>query len=160
MALWGNKDGEDMGTIDIQAVSGANVTFAASIAAYDIQSGDTIIIDRAGTPEYLRVKHVHSTTLIEMTTNVSTSSVAGGDEYAEWSQAPKYTPDSDVTGGLILGASTTEAAAGIDGLVHAGWVKKHTKTRLGVTTTWYETLVASSSVGTVPTATDVAGTDF
>ena len=156
MALWGNKDGDNMGSIDITAISGANVTFATTIADYDVKSGDTLIIDRSGTPEYARVKHVHSTTLVEMTTNLTTSDVSGT-EYAEWSQAPKYTPDSEVTSGSILGASTTEATAGISGLPHTGWVKKITKSRLGVSSTSYETLVASSSVGS---STDIAGTDF
>ena len=33
-----------------------------------------------------------------------------------------------------------------DSVTHAGWIQKHTKSRLGASSTWYETLVASSSI--------------
>ena len=42
-------------------------------------------------------------------------------------------------------------------LTHAGWVKKHSKTRSGVTSVWYETLVASSSITGDAEATDGLG---
>ena len=152
MALYGKAAGLDMGTIAISAVSGKTITFASTIAAYGVEPGDTLVLDRAGTPEYVKVKSVDSTTKVTLWNTPSTA--AAGDHYAELLEAPKYVHQNDE--GNILGASPTEADAGITGLSHAGWVKKHVKSRSdGTTSTWYETLVASSSL-----TDDVAGTDF
>ena len=42
------------------------------------------------------------------------------------------------------------------GMGHIGWVKKHTKNRGGVETTWFETLVASSSISEDTQTGDIA----
>jgi hypothetical protein len=158
MALYGKYDGLGLGATTISSISGANVTFSATVAAYNIEPGDTLLLDPAGDstngPVYRRVKYIHSATVVELESAPVLGTLAGT-EVAELQEAPKYTSSSDVNSGLILGASTTEAAAGITGLPHVGWVKKHTKTRGGVTSTWYETLAASSSI-----TEDIASTDF
>ena len=73
------------------------------------------------------------------------TAAAGKD--CELQQAPRWLTTAEVAGKTVLGASEAETQAASPGTItHAGWVKKHTKTRGGVTSTWYETLVASSSI--------------
>ena len=152
MSIHGNAAGTDMGSVGISSVTGKVVVFASTIAAYGVENGDTLVLDRAGTPEYVKVKSVDSATQVTLWNTPSTT--AGGTKYSELLEAPKHIHENEE--GTILGASKTEADAGITGLTHAGWVKKHTKSRSdGTTSTWYETLVASSSL-----TDDVAGTDF
>ena len=56
----------------------------------------------------------------------------------EWDGTPGYLEST-------IMADTTETGVS-DSVTHAGWLKSHSKTRLGATSTWYETLVASSSI--------------
>jgi hypothetical protein len=143
MALWGNKDGAPFGalTASVAADPGLNLlTFSGSISSYGIEPGNTIIVDTAGTPQFVRVKQVISDTVIETTTNMT--AVAAVD--CEFQQSPKYTSITDVTAGNIVGADLSEVAQG--GTTDPGWLRKYTKTRDGVTVTLFETLVASSSI--------------
>jgi len=143
MALWGNKDGAPFGslTATVAADPGLNLlTFSGSISSYGIEPGNTIIVDTAGTPQFVRVKQILSETVVETTTNMTAVTAID----CEFQQSPKYTSITDVTAGNIVGADLTEIAAG--GTTDPGWLRKYTKTRDGVTTTLYETLVASSSI--------------
>jgi hypothetical protein len=143
MALWGNKDGAPFGslTATVAADPGLNLlTFSGSISSYGIEPGNTIIVDTAGTPQFVRVKQVISDTVIETTTNMTAVSAVD----CEFQQSPKYTSITDVTAGNIVGADLSEVAYG--GTTDPGWLRKYTKTRDGVTVTLYETLVASSSI--------------
>jgi hypothetical protein len=143
MALWGNKDGAPFGslTATVAANPGLNLlTFSGSISSYGIQPGNTIIVDTAGTPQFVRVKQVISETIVETTTNMTAVSAVD----CEFQQSPKYTSIEDVVAGNIVGADLSEVAAG--GTTDPGWLRKYTKTRDGVTVTLYETLVASSSI--------------
>jgi len=143
MALWGNKDGAPFGslTATVAADPGLNLlTFSGSIYSYGVEPGNTIIVDTAGTPQFVRVKQVVSDTVIETTTDMT--AVAAVD--CELQQSPKYTPITEVVAGNIVGADLSEVAAG--GTTDPGWLRKYTKTRDGVTATLYETLVASSSI--------------
>jgi len=143
MALWGNKDGAPFGslTATVAADPGLNLlTFSGSISSYGVEPGNTIIVDTAGTPQFVRVKQVVSDTVIETTTDMT--AVAAVD--CEFQQSPKYTPITEVVAGNIVGADLSEVAAG--GTTDPGWLRKYTKTRDGVTVTLYETLVASSSI--------------
>ena len=144
MALWGNKDGAPFGSLTVDA-TGTVLTFSGSIESYNIQPGDTIIVDTAGVPQYGRVSYVvdSTTVIMENTFNV----VIGKD--AELQQSPKYTSLTDVTAGNILGADLTEvqnADSSVSNLDTPGWLRKYTKTRDGETKTYYEVLVASSSI--------------
>ena len=143
MALWGNKDGAPFGslTATVAADPGLNLlTFSDSISSYGVEPGNTIIVDTAGTPQFVRVKQVVSETVIETTTDMT--AVAAVD--CEFQQSPKYTPITEVVAGNIVGADLSEVAAG--GTTDPGWLRKYTNTRDGVTVTLYETLVATSSI--------------
>jgi len=143
MALWGNKDGAPFGslTATVAADPGLNLlTFSGSISSYGIEPGNTIIVDTAGTPQFVRVKRVISETIVETTTNMTAVSAVD----CEFQQSPKYTSIEDVVAGNIVGADLSEVAQG--GTTDPGWLRKYTKTRDGVTVTLYETLVASSSI--------------
>jgi len=144
MALWGNKDGAPFGSLTVDA-TGTVLSFSGSIESYNIQPGDTIIVDTAGVPQYGRVSYVvdSTTVIMENTFNV----VIGKD--AELQQSPKYTSLTDVTAGNILGADLTEvqnADSSVSNLDTPGWLRKYTKTRDGETKTYYEVLVAMSSI--------------
>ena len=144
MALWGNKDGAPFGSLTVDA-TGTVLTFSGSIGSYNIQPGDTILVDTAVVPQYGRVSYVvdSTTVIMENTFNV----VIGKD--AELQQSPKYTSLTDVTAGNILGADLTEvqnADSSVSNLDTPGWLRKYTKTRDGETKTYYEVLVASSSI--------------
>jgi hypothetical protein len=143
MALWGNKDGAPFGslTATVAANPGLSLlTFSGSVSSYGIEPGNTIIVDTAGTPQFVRVKQVVSDTVVETTTDMT--AVAAVD--CELQQSPKYTAITDVTAGNIVGADLSEVLAG--GTTDPGWLRKFTKTRDGVTVTLFETLVASSSI--------------
>lgn len=148
MALWGSKDGAPFGalTATVAANPGLSLlTFSGSISAYGVEPGNTIIVDTAGTPQYVRVKQVISDTVVETTTDMT--AVAAVD--CELQQSPKYTALSDVTAGNILGADLTEvqnADSSVSTLTTPGWLRKYTKTRDGETKTYYEVLVAMSSM--------------
>lgn len=144
MALWGNKDGAPFGSLTVDAV-GDNLSFNGSIEAYDIQPGDTIIVDAANNPQYGRVKYVINSTNVKMENSFTTALL----KTAELQKSPKYTALSDVTAGNILGADLTEvqnADPSVNTLTTPGWLRKYTKTRDGETKTYYEVLVAMSSI--------------
>ena len=159
MSSYGKKDGAPFGSLTAEIASGTKnkITFSGSIASYGVQPGDTIIFDTAAgsggaDAQHLKVKYVKSTTELVMTKN---GTAASGKD-CELQQAPRFLTTAEVAGKTILGASTTETSAASPGTItHAGWVKKHTKVRGGVTSVWYETLVASSSI-----TQDVVATDF
>lgn len=160
MPLWGNKDGEDIydtsSGIQYTCTSGGTtITFGSSIAAHDPQVGDTLILDATavGGVEHHKIIRVTSPTVLEIATAVGHTSTGNGTYAVEISKAPKYTESADV--GTVIGVSVTEkesipvhnlGVAHGAGMGHIGWVKKHTKNRGGVETTWFETLVASSSI--------------
>ena len=144
MALWGNKDGAPFGSLTVDA-AGTVLTFSGSIESYNIQPGDTIIVDTAGVPQYGRVSYVVDSTTVQMENAFNV--VIGKD--AELQQSPKYTSLTDVTAGNILGADLTEvqnADSSVSNLDTPGWLRKYTKTRDGETKTYYEVLVAMSSI--------------
>jgi len=143
MALWGTKDGAPFGslTATVAADPGLNLlTFSDSISSYGVEPGNTIIVDTAGAPQFVRVKQILSETVVETTTDMT--AVAAVD--CELQQSPKYTPITEVVAGNIVAADLSEVAAG--GTTDPGWLRKFTKTRDGVTVTLFETLVASSSI--------------
>lgn len=143
MALWGRKDGAPFGTLTatVAANPGLNIlTFSDSIADYNVEPGNTIIVDTAGTPQFVRVNRIISETTIETTTNMT--AVAGVD--CELQQSPKFTSMDDVSAGNIVAADLSEVIAG--GAATPGWLRKITKTRDGQTYTIYETLVSASSI--------------
>ena len=150
MSMYGNKDGAPFGSLTAEIASGTKnkITFSGSIASYGVQAGDTIIFDTAAgsggaDAQHLKVKYVESDTVVVLTKEGTAA--AGKD--CELQQAPRFLTTAEVAGKTILGASVTETSAASPGTItHAGWVKKHTKTRSGTTSTWYETLVASSSI--------------
>ena len=144
MALWGNKDGAPFGSLTVDA-AGTVLTFSGSIESYNIQPGDTIIVDTAGVPQYGRVSYVVDSTSVQMENAFNV--VIGKD--AELQQSPKYTSLTDVTAGNILGADLIEvqnADSSVSNLDTPGWLRKYTKTRDGETKTYYEVLVAMSSI--------------
>ena len=144
MALWGNKDGAPFGSLTVDA-AGTVLTFSGSIESYNIQPGDTIIVDTAGVPQYGRVSYAVDSTTVQMENAFNV--VIGKD--AELQQSPKYTSITDVTAGNILGADLTEvqtADSSVSNLDTPGWLRKYTKTRDGETKTYYEVLVAMSSI--------------
>jgi hypothetical protein len=144
MALWGNKDGAPFGSLTVDAIAD-RLTFSGSIENYDIQPGDTIIVDTAGSPQHGRVSYVLSSTEVVMENRFSTVLT----KTAELQKSPKYTALSDVTAGNILGADLTEvqnADPSVSTLTTPGWLRKYTKTRDGETKTYYEVLVAMSSI--------------
>ena len=159
MSSYGKKDGAPFGSLTATIAGGTlnKITFSATIASYGVQPGDTIIFDTAAgsggaDAQHLKVKYVESTTVLVMTKN----GTAAADKDCELQQAPRFLTTAEVAGKTVLGASTTETSASSPGTItHAGWVKKHSKTRGGVTKYWYETLVASSSI-----TDDVVATDF
>ena len=147
MSSYGKKDGADFGSLTAEIASGTlnKITFSASIASYGVQAGDTIIFDTAAgaSAQHLKVKYVESDTVLVMTKEGTAA--AGKD--CELQQEPRWLTTAEVAGKTVLGASVTETSAASPGTItHAGWVKKHTKVRGGVTSVWYETLVASSSI--------------
>ena len=150
MSMYGNKDGAPFGSLTAEIASGTKnkITFSGSIASYGVEAGDTIIFDTAAgsggaDAQHLKVKYVESDTVVVLTKEGTAA--AGKD--CELQQAPRFLTTAEVAGKTILGASVTETSAASPGTItHAGWLKKHTKTRGGVTSTWYETLVASSSI--------------
>ena len=147
MSLWGNKDGAAFGSLTATIAGGTKdrITFSATIASYGVNPGDTIIFDTGAgaSAQHLKVKTVDSTTQLTMTTE---GTAASGKD-CELQQEPRWLTSAEVAGKTVLGANTTETSAASPGtLTHAGWVKKHTKVRSGVTSYWYETLVASSSI--------------
>ena len=147
MSSYGKKDGAPFGSLTATIAGGTlnKITFSATIASYGVQSGDTIIFDTAAgaSAQHLKVKYVESTTVVVLTGN----GVAAADKDCELQQEPRWLTTAEVAGKTVLGASEAETQAASPGTItHAGWVKKHTKVRGGVTSVWYETLVASSSI--------------
>lgn len=144
MALWGNIDGAPFGSLTVDAIAD-NLNFSGSIEAYDIQPGDTIIVDAANNPQHGRVKYVLNSTNVKMENTFTTALL----KTAELQKSPKYTALSDVTAGNILGADLTEVQntdPSVSTLTTPGWLRKYTKTRDGETKTHYEVLVAMSSM--------------
>jgi len=148
--MYGKKDGAAFGSLTATIAGGSldTITFSDDISSYGVQAGDTIIFDTAAgsggaDAQHLKVREVVSDTVLKMT---SDGTAASGKD-CELQQAPRFLTTAEVAGKTVLGASVSETSAASPGTItHAGWVKKHTKTRSGVTTTWYETLVASSSI--------------
>ena len=147
MSSYGKKDGAAFGSLTAEIASGTKnkITFSGSIASYGVEAGDTIIFDTGAgaSAQHLKVKYVESDTVLVMTKE----GTAAAGKTCELQQEPRWLTTAEVAGKTVLGASTTETSAASPGTItHAGWVKKHTKVRGGVTSVWYETLVASSSI--------------
>jgi predicted metal-dependent phosphotriesterase family hydrolase len=146
MALWGKVDGAapasfTSATCDADGVvTGVDTAFLT-----ELKVGDVLVLDSAAAgdgPEEHFIKSIASDTeLTLVTAPTGDFTTSAGDVL--YREAPKYVNDSDLS--TILGADTTETTVA-GSKFHAGWIKKHTKTRGGVTSTWYETLVASSSI--------------
>ena len=147
MSMYGKKDGAAFGSLTATIAGGTlnKITFSDDISSYGVEAGDTIIFDTAAgaSAQHLKVKYVESDTVLVMTSN---GTAASGKD-CELQQEPRFLTTAEVAGKTVVGASVTETSAASPGTItHAGWLKKHTKTRGGVTSTWYETLVASSSI--------------
>ena len=145
MPLWGNNDGTDTGlTVTITTAGNTHTVFSADPSA-NVKIGDVIVADSDGGgdgPEHRVVTSVQGTTVV--VSEGWTAAYAGGTDC--WvSSPPKYVSKTDIKNQVIIGADTTETGVS-DSVTHAGWLQKHTKSRLGASTTWYETLVASSSI--------------
>lgn len=147
MSLWGNKDGVALTeTVNTETAAGDTTLVVDSDLSSTVYPGDTIIIDEDGTvgAEQHKVLEVSPDGLtLTLATAIAAVHAVGTDLSIK--QAPKYSSATDINSGLIIGADTDETTAA-SAVQHAGWLKKHTKTRDGVTSTWYETLVASSSI--------------
>jgi len=146
MASWGTVDGAIPASFTSATCDAAGVVTGVGTAFLtDLKVGDVLVLDSAGAgdgPEEHFIKSITSDTVLTLVTAPTGdfTSAAGAVLYR---QAPKYVNDSDLS--TILGADTTETSVA-GSKFHAGWLQKHTKTRGGVTSTWYETLVASSSI--------------
>lgn len=175
MSLWGKKDGADIwdgssGQSYEATADSAEITFSGSIASHRAKVGDVLILDAngfAGGPHKHRITQIIANDKVRVSP-ASTQTVGSGDAanyHVELQECPRSVHTDDLSN--TIGVSTTEADAlptfggGFifgAGVSHAGWLKKHTKTRAGVTTTWFETLVASSSITDDVTGTDIQGT--
>tara|TARA_Y100000361_G_scaffold154152_1_gene178450 strand:+ start:1007 stop:1477 length:471 start_codon:yes stop_codon:yes gene_type:complete len=144
MSLWGLNDGTDTGlTVTVTTAGNTNIVFSGDPSA-NVSVGDVIVVDSDGTAdeEHRVVSSVQGTTVI---VSEGFTSAHGGGTDCHVRTPPKYVSKTDIKNEVIIGADTTEARVGH--VHHAGWVKKHTKSRLGsVTSTWYETLVATNNI--------------
>jgi len=169
MALWGNIDGKHLTATTI--IIGSNNTSegystlvgVGTSFTTELEEGNLIIVDQNGPANEAAVGNfgvigdVFRVVRIDDDTNLTVDSVHvngipvndGTDcGYVVYQQAPKYTDISDISNPdaeKVIGADVTETAES-GKLSHAGWVVRHPKTRDGVTSYWYETLVASSSI--------------
>ena len=175
MSLWGKKDGADIwdgssGQSYTCTSGDVEVVFSASIASHNPEVGDVLILDAngySGGPHKHRITQLVGNDTVHVTPAL-THTVGSGDEpnyYAELQECPRSVHTDDLSN--TIGVSTTETDAlptfggGFifgAGVTHSGWLKKHTKTRDGVTSTWFETLVATSSITDDVTGTDIQGT--
>lgn len=156
MPLWGNNDGSDL-VKTFQGTSGAStITMSADVSG-DCNIGEVLVLDSDGTEKEHRITSISDDGLtVGVDPALTATYSSGSDVYVR--QPPKYESAATVHSGVILGASTTETDHATPGtLTHAGWVKKHTKVRGGVTSVWYETLVAHSSITGDAEATDGLG---
>ena len=143
MSLWGLNDGTDTGlTVTVTTAGNTNIVFSGDPSA-NVSVGDVIVVDSDGTAdeEHRRVSSVQGTTVI-VSDGFTSAHGAGTD--CNVRKPPKYVSDTEIKDEVIIGADETETRVG--DVPHAGWLKKHTKTRLGASTTWYETLVATNNI--------------
>jgi hypothetical protein len=156
MSLWGNNDGTDL----VKTFSGADeattITMSADVSG-DCKVGEVLVLDSDGTEKEHRITSINAAgTTVGVTPALTATYADPSDVWVR--QPPKYELATNANLLSIKGASTTETAHATPGtLTHAGWVKKHSKTRGGVTKYWYETLVAHSSITGDAEATDGLG---
>tara|TARA_Y100000401_G_scaffold93929_1_gene80295 strand:+ start:492 stop:965 length:474 start_codon:yes stop_codon:yes gene_type:complete len=156
MPLWGNNDGSDL----VKTFSGTSgqstITMSADVTG-DCKVGEVLVLDSDGTEKEHRITKISANGLtVTITPALTATYGAGSDVYVR--QPPKFESAATIHSGVILGASEAETQHATPGtLTHAGWVKKHTKTRGGVTSVWYETLVAHNSITGDAEATDGLG---
>ena len=147
MALWSMNDGTDTGKTVTVASGATTATFNADVSAI-VAVNDVLVFDSDGGgngPKEHRITAISDNGLLVTFTPAADAAHAGGSDC--WYRKPPTSELATIANlQTILGVSTTEAAAGVTGLSHAGWVKEHSKTRGGVTSKWYETLVATSSI--------------
>ena len=155
MPLWGTNDGSDLTKTFSGSSGAATITMSGDVSA-QVNVGEILVLDSDGTEKEHRITSVSSNGLTVGVDPVLTTAYTDQDVYVR--QPPKYESAATIHSGVILGASEAEAQHATPGtLTHAGWVKKHSKTRSGVTSVWYETLVASSSITGDAEATDGLG---
>ena len=144
MSLWSMNDGTDTGKTVTVADGATTATFNADVSAI-VAVNDVLVFDSDGTPKEHRITAISDNGLLVTFTPAADAAQSGGTDC--WYRKPPTSELATIANlQTILGVSTTEAAAGVTGLSHAGWVKEHSKTRGGVTSKWYETLVATSSI--------------
>lgn len=147
MSLWSMNDGTDTGKTVTVASGATTATFNADVSAI-VAVNDVLVFDSDGGgngPKEHRITAISDNGLLVTFTPAADAAHAGGSDC--WYRKPPTSELATIANlQTILGVSTTEAAAGVTGLSHAGWVKEHSKTRGGVTSKWYETLVATSSI--------------
>jgi hypothetical protein len=125
MALWGNRDSFSIaGTVAVvntsSTVTGTNSTFTTQL-----ELGDSIFING----RHRKVVGIASDTSLTIdaawdTANASGVTITGQD-------SPKYVLNSDISGNLIFGVNSTEAAVANNqsrGLNTPGWVRYKTYT--------------------------------
>lgn len=168
MPSWGKKDGEDIWAansgIKYSCTSGNDyLEFDSNVKTNhaDLAVGDALTLDAGAVdsgPYHHRITNIADNGIkIHISPDVShtVNSASQTDRTVEFHQKPRYVNASDL--GNVLGVDTTEhAALPSAGLAHAGWVKKHTKERDGVTNTWYETLVAMNTISEDTITEDIA----
>ena len=147
MALWSMNDGTDTDKTVTVASGATTATFNADVSGI-VAVNDVLVFDSDGNgngPKEHRITAISDNGLLVTFTPAADATHGSGTDC--WYRKPPTSEDATIANlQRILGVSTTEAAAGVTGLSHAGWVKSHTKSRGGVTSTWYETLVATSSI--------------
>lgn len=178
MALWGNIDGKHLTATTIIVGSNNTIEGYSTLVGNgtsfttELNEGDLIIVDQTGPAgpgvddplgnfgvigDTFRVVRIHDDTNLTIdSVHENGIPVPDGTDcgYVVYQQAPKYTDISNMSdpdAEKVMGADVTETAES-GKLSHAGWVVRHPKIRDGVTSYWYETLVASSSISDdVPT---------
>jgi len=156
MPLWGNNDGTDL-VKTFSGTSGESTITTSADVSGDCKVGEVLVLDSDGTEKEHRITKINDAGTTVTVTPALTTTYSGGSDVCV-RQPPKYELGTNANLLSIKGASTAETDHATPGtLTHSGWVKKHTKVRSGVTSYWYETLVAHSSISGDAEATDGLG---
>jgi len=145
MALWSMNDGTDTGKTVTVSDGATTATFNEDVSGVVAVNDVLVFNSDSNAPKEHRITQISGDGLTVTFTPAADAAQSGGTD-CWYRKPPTYELATIANLQTILGVSTTEAAAGVTGLSHAGWVKSHTKTRGGSSSTWYETLVATSGI--------------
>lgn len=150
MALWGNKDDKTSeGTVEIAA----NGLVSGTSTVFDDQAkvGDYLVVN--STVGFI-ISSITSNTVAQVVSakkGTSVNAISAGTNYTlnekpisvSFAEAPDTSTTGDHT--AVFGVDTTEQ--GVTDAVHAGWVRRTTKTDMhGTSRVMHEVLVAGSSI--------------